>query len=275
MPNGDRVLPQGPSAGLTGRAGLIDDPSPARTLRARDYLADQQRAVAAGHGQLAGPAAARAAARSGARPGSAARARRAWARAADRDFLCPAGQHLLQGDDQVQVHVLAALRARHGRPEQPLEQAAECGRAGPEDIGEVDAAPQVLCGRPGQASGPLRVVARSLGRIGQHAIGFGDLLEPLLRVRLGAGVGVIAAGQLAERVLDGLDIGITRDPEHLVVVTRDGHSWPAAAPCRPGLPGSRPRPGRGPAPAIPAGIPGRAFVPARPDPSPRSHALVT
>ena len=80
--------------------------------------------------------------------------------------MVPAGQHLVQGDDQVQVHVFAALRARRGRPEQPLEQAAECGRAGPEDIGEVDAAPQVFRGGPGQASGPLRVIARSPGRVG-------------------------------------------------------------------------------------------------------------
>ena len=41
----------------------------------------------------------------------------------------PAGQHLLQGDDQVQVHVFAARRARRGRPEQPLEQASEFGRS--------------------------------------------------------------------------------------------------------------------------------------------------
>ena len=39
------------------------------------------------------------------------------------------------------MHILAALRARRGRPEQPLEQVAESGRSGPEDIGEVDAAP--------------------------------------------------------------------------------------------------------------------------------------
>ena len=38
--------------------------------------------------------------------------------------------------------------------------------AGPEDIGEVDAAPQVFRGGPGQAGGPLRVIARSPGRVG-------------------------------------------------------------------------------------------------------------
>jgi hypothetical protein len=80
--------------------------------------------------------------------------------------VVPAGQHLLQGYNQVQAHVFTAPRARRGRPEQPLEQIAECGRAGPEDIGEVDAAPQVFCGGPGQAGGPLRVVARPLGRVG-------------------------------------------------------------------------------------------------------------
>ena len=120
----------------------------------------------AGHGKLAGPAAARAAARTGAGLSSAARAPRARARTADRDRVVPAGQHPLQGDGQVQAHVFAALRARRSRPEQPLEEVAECGRAGAEDVGEVDAAPQVFRGDPGQASGPLRVVARSPGRVG-------------------------------------------------------------------------------------------------------------
>ena len=123
--DGDRLLPYGRSAGRAGRAGLIDDASPAPALRARGHMADQQRAVAAGHGLLAGPAAARAPARGGAGPGSAARAPRARARAADRDRVVPAGQHLVQGDDQLQAHVLSARRAGRGRPEQPLEQAAE------------------------------------------------------------------------------------------------------------------------------------------------------
>jgi hypothetical protein len=39
--------------------------------------------------------------------------------------LFPAGQHLVQGDDEVRAQVFAALRARRGRPEQSLEQAAE------------------------------------------------------------------------------------------------------------------------------------------------------
>ena len=59
----------------------------------------------------------------------------------------------------------------------------------------------------------------------------------------------------AERVLDRLSVGITRDTEHLVVVTRDGHGRPAAAPCGPGPRGSGPWPGGGPAPAMRAGVP--------------------
>ena len=59
------------------------------------------------------------------------------------------------------------------------------------------------------------------------------------------------------RAVPTATVGITRDAQHLVVVTRDDHGRPAAAPCRPGLPGGRPQPGRGPAPAMPAGIPAR------------------
>jgi hypothetical protein len=58
----------------------------------------------------------------------------------------------------------------------------------------VKCRPQVFRGRPGQAGESLRVVAGAFGGVGQHAVGFGDLLEPLLRVRLGACIGVIAAG---------------------------------------------------------------------------------
>ena len=98
---------------------------------------------------------------------------------------------------------------------------------------------------PARPAGSLRVVAGALGRIRQHAVGFGDLPEPLLRVRLGADVRMVAAGQLAERVLDRLGAGITRDAEHLVEVARETViAGPAAAPCGPRPAGRQAKTGR-------------------------------
>ena len=101
-PDGDRLVPRGPPGGPAGRAGLIDDASSARALRARGHLTEPTVRLG-GWPPYAWPgaAAARAATRRGAGTRSAARALRTGARTADRDHVIDPGHHLLQRDGQI------------------------------------------------------------------------------------------------------------------------------------------------------------------------------
>jgi len=75
------------------------------------------------------------------------------------------------------------------------------------------------------------------GRIARHRLR--RFFELLFGIRLGTDVRMVAAGQLAERVLDGRGVRIGRHAEHLVVVTAGGHGSPP--PPRPAaVPSSRP-----------------------------------
>jgi hypothetical protein len=60
---------------------------------------------------------------------------------------------------------------------------------------------------------PLGVIGRALLGIGEHRIGFGDLLEALLSLWGFVAVGMILERELAKGIFDSLLIRITQDPE--------------------------------------------------------------
>ena len=62
------------------------------------------------------------------------------------------------------------------------------------------------------------VVHPALLGVGEHLVGAGDLLELLLRRRVGVDVGVQLAGEPAVGLLDHVTVGVARDPEGLVQV---------------------------------------------------------
>ncbi len=101
--------------------------------------------------------------------------------------------------------------------------------AAPEEVGQVErdatAGAARAAGHAEAARAEQRarlVVLLALRRVGQHVVGLGDLLEPLLGLRVpGIGVGVVGAGQLAVGLLD---VGLARvlgDAEGGVVVLLD------------------------------------------------------
>ena len=85
---------------------------------------------------------------------------------------------------------------------------------------------------PGEAAEALAegvaaaVVRRPLLRVAQHLVGAGDLLEPLLRLRVRVDVRVQLAGQLAVGLLDVVGARVAGDAEELVGVL--GHWFPSS-----------------------------------------------
>ena len=67
------------------------------------------------------------------------------------------------------------------------------------------------------------VVALPRLGVGQHVVGLGDLLEPLLGAGVLVDVGVVRAGQLPVRALDLVGRRVRGDAEHLVEVAPVGH----------------------------------------------------
>ena len=80
--------------------------------------------------------------------------------------------------------------------------------------------------RPGAAEPAVaervaaQVVALPLLRVGQHLVRGGDLLEPLLRLRVRVDVGVQLAGEPAVGPLDLVRGGVAADAEDVVEVLR-------------------------------------------------------
>jgi hypothetical protein len=71
---------------------------------------------------------------------------------------------------------------------------------------------------------PLGVIGRAFLRIGEHGIGFGDLLEALLSLRSFVAVGVILERELTKGIFDGFLVRIPWDTQYVVVVAlRGGH----------------------------------------------------
>src|SRR5262249_40213921 len=73
------------------------------------------------------------------------------------------------------------------------------------------------------AGPPEHVVRLALLRVGQHAVGLVDLLEPLVGARLRVDVRMPLLGQLAERALDVCVRGAARHAKNVVIVTGTCH----------------------------------------------------
>ena len=106
--------------------------------------------------------------------------------------------------------------------------AARPAGAGAAEEGVHDVAEAAEAGAPAEraaaaaAAGVVRVAAQvddpPLLRVGQHLVGAADLLELLLRPRVGVDVGVQVAGQLAVGALDVGVAGVPGQAQHAVVV---------------------------------------------------------
>src|SRR5690606_34901759 len=88
-----------------------------------------------------------------------------------------------------------------------------------EQIAEVEPIDQILRRESCDTGGPPSVVRRTLLRIGQDGIGLGDLFKALLGAGLLVAVRVVLQREAAERILDGLRVGVAWDAEHCVVVS--------------------------------------------------------
>ena len=62
------------------------------------------------------------------------------------------------------------------------------------------------------------VVRRPLLRVGEHLVGAGDVLEPLLRLGIGIDVGVQLPGEAPVGLLDGVGVRVAGDTEEVVQV---------------------------------------------------------
>ena len=141
------------------------------------------------------------------------------------DLLLGALDRLLERDPQVVAQVGAGLRSaapRRGGPGAATEERVE-------DVGE--AAEPFEAARTAGAAGaavdpgpPEHVVALAALRIGQDLVGLVDLLEPLVRRRVGVDVGMPLLGELAE---GALDVGVGRAAldaqDHVEVAFGRGH----------------------------------------------------
>src|SRR5205823_8982784 len=87
--------------------------------------------------------------------------------------------------------------------------------AGAEAVEPVGRRAEILAGAKARAE---RVVGRALFLVAQRLVGFRDLLELLLGVRLLGDVRVVLARELAVGLLDLVVRGPARDAERLVVV---------------------------------------------------------
>ena len=169
---------------------------------------------------LTGAAARPAGDRRGPRLGTVAEAALARLEPLELDLPTDAERRLLEGEPDDHAHVLAVPGARPrtspARPE-PAEPALPEEQV--EDVGDVG---ERLAARSGR---PERVVPRALLRIGEDLVGAGDLLEPLLRLRVGAHVRVELAREPAVRLADVLVRRVPWNAEHLVEIARDGHAY--------------------------------------------------
>jgi hypothetical protein len=67
------------------------------------------------------------------------------------------------------------------------------------------------------------VVHLPLAGVGENLVGLGDLLEPLLGLRIRIDVGMQFPGQPTVGLLDLFGIGVSPDPEDAVVIVRHTH----------------------------------------------------
>jgi len=201
---------------------LVDHDAPAVARRAGRDLLDQDIALAPALDDMPPRSlACFARSRRGARLGPRAVAGRTGLGPGDPHELLAAGRDPRQGDHQLDLDVLTPRWTCATTPEEAVEEVlpAEAEiEAGAEDRSEIDAAEEVLGREAGNAREAASVVLGPLLRVGQDGVRLGDLLEPLLGVRLLVTVRVVAQRELAERVLDRLDVGVVGDAQYLIEV---------------------------------------------------------
>src|SRR5205814_10135699 len=133
-----------------------------------------------------------------------------------RDTAVGLGQ--IDVDEHLQI--AAWLRAVPLRPA-----AEEVAEQVPEQVEDRLGVIEIRHAHAFQAGVAVTVIALPLGRVAQHLVGLGRLLE--LGLGLGVAdvpVGVILHGQLAVGPLDLLVVGLPRDAEDLVIIPLGGHT---------------------------------------------------
>jgi hypothetical protein len=139
----------------------------------------------------------------------------------DLDLLLLTEDGLLEADGQVVTQVITLLRATPSRSTGPSGlSATETTEKSFKQISEATDVPHVRCsGSATDTRLPELVVASTGLRIIQNLIGPSDLLEAILRPRIFVDVRVILTRQTAISPFQGVAIGITADPEKLVVIS--------------------------------------------------------
>ncbi len=216
-PDLDGAARPDPAVAVALRAWPADDRAVAAAAGARPrghHLAEERARHLA---DLTAAAADVAGLRVGARRAALARAGRAHDRRVHHQLAGGAERALvevqLDPDRGVAAAARPAARPAGGRPgaEERVHDVAE-REAGPEPAGAGTA------GRGERVR--AQVVHLPLVRVGQHLVRLGDLLEPVLRLRVGVDVRVQLARQPPVGLLDLLRARVAADAEHGVVVRR-------------------------------------------------------
>src|SRR5712692_2081079 len=198
------------------RARVFDHRAVAAAARAR--LREPEQALALGDDAAAVALGADLRRRARLRPGAAALSAGELER--DGDSRLHALERVLERQADLDLDVVASLRARLARPAGPAAEAAaeEIAEEAREvaQVAEIEGDPA----RPGPelpVRRAVRVVGLALLGVGEDVVGGLDLLEALLGgLVVGVGVRVVLAGELAVRLLDLVLRGVLRDAKGLV-----------------------------------------------------------
>ena len=122
------------------------------------------------------------------------------------------GEADLEPDQRVLATALARSRAAAGR------RTGAAAEEGVHDVGEREAGALAEATAGAAERVAAAVVRRPLLRVGEHLVGEGDLLEPLLGVRVRVDVRVVLPGEAPVGLLDGVGVRVAGDAEELVQV---------------------------------------------------------
>ena len=110
-------------------------------------------------------------------------------------------------------------RRTRGRGPRPWPPAAVAAEERVHDVGEGEPGARTGAAEAAEAAlAAAHVVLAALLRVRQDLVGAADVLEPLLRRRVGVHVGVQLARELAVGLLDGRLVRVAGDTEDLVGV---------------------------------------------------------
>ena len=216
-------------AAATARRTRVGDDRPL-TVAVAAGLGDREEPLLEAH--LARAAALGAGARRRARLRAPPAARLAGREARDRDGLLAAEGGLLEADLELVAEVLAPSRPPTSAA--PAAGAEEVAEQIADDVLEAGAEVEAGAGSAALLEGgvPEAVVEIPPPGIGEHLVGLGDLLEPLLGRGsiVGVAVGMELERETAVRLLDLVVVRAAGDAENLVVVAL--HGTPGASPAR-------------------------------------------